>query len=122
MMRCATIGFTISCLLWCASAEGSDKIRIGLSALSPTNWAIWVGEEVGLFKKHGIEPEVVYIGGGAARGVNALLANEVQFMAIGGVGVVNAVLRGADLIMIASNVNLGTQRIMGVRPSEPPRS
>jgi NitT/TauT family transport system substrate-binding protein len=89
-----------------------DKVRVGLSALSPTNWAVWVAEDQGFFKKYGIDPQVIFIGGGSARGVNALVAKEVQFMIIGGVGVINADLRGADLVMIASNVNLSTQRLM----------
>ena len=36
---------------------GLDKIRIGMGAFSPTNSPIWVAEERGFFKKHGIEVE-----------------------------------------------------------------
>ncbi|MGZ8500372.1 MAG: ABC transporter substrate-binding protein [Candidatus Binatia bacterium] len=111
-MSKATISLMICFLLCHFPAHGSEKVRVGLSALSPTNWAIWMAEDLGLFKKYGIEPEVVYIGGGAARGINALASNEVQFMAIGGVGAINAALRGLDVVMVASNVNLGTQRII----------
>ena len=93
-------------------AQSFERVRVGLSALSPTNWAVWVAEEKGLFKKHGIDPQVIFIGGGAARGMNALVAKDVQFMIIGGVGVINAALRGIDVAMVASNVNLSTQRLM----------
>ena len=75
-------------------ARAMNRVSVGLSALSPTNWAVWVAEEKGLFKKHGIEPQVIFIGGGAARSMNALVAKDVQFMIIGGVGVINAALRG----------------------------
>ncbi len=111
-MSIAAINLLICFLLWHSPAHGFETVRVGLSALSPTNWAIWVAEELGFFKKYGIEPEVVYIGGGAARGINALASNEVQFMAIGGVGAITAALRGLDVVMVASNVNLGTQRII----------
>jgi hypothetical protein len=37
-----------------ATAWGLDKIRIGMGAFSPTNSAIWVAEERGFFKTHGI--------------------------------------------------------------------
>jgi len=80
--------------------------------LSPTNWAVWVAEEKGFFKKNGIEPQVIFIGGGAARSINALVAKDVHFMMIGGVGVINAALRGAEVAMVASNVNLSTQRLI----------
>jgi len=93
-------------------ARALDRVSVGLSALSPTNWAVWVAEEKGLFKKYGIEPQVIFIGGGAARSMNALVAKDVQFMIIGGVGVINAALRGADVAMVASNVNLSTQRLI----------
>ena len=77
-------------VLFTAPAFGLDTLRIGMSALSPTNWPVLVAEEKGFFKKYGIEPQVIYIGGGSARGVSALIAKQVQFMVIGGVGVIGA--------------------------------
>ena len=99
-------------ILLTAPAHGLDSLRIGLSALSPTNWPVLVAEEKGFFKKYGIEPQVIYIGGGSARGVSALIAKQVQFMVIGGVGVIGAALRGVDVVMVASNVNRSTQRLI----------
>jgi NitT/TauT family transport system substrate-binding protein len=92
-----------------------DKIRIGMGAFSPTNSAIWVAEERGIFKKHGIEAEAIFIGGGATRSVNALLAGDIQFATAGGGGVLQSALRGADVVMIAANNNKGVHRIL-VRP------
>jgi len=99
-------------LCWNTPVCGLDRVSVGLSALSPTNWAVWVAEEKGFFKKYGIEPQVIFIGGGAARGMNALVTKGVQLMVIGGVGVINAALLGADVAMVASNVNLSTQRLI----------
>ena len=106
------IGLILVLLSRDSYSQSLDRVRVGLSALSPTNWAVWVAEEKGLFKKHGIDAQVIFIGGGAARGMNALVAKDVQFMIIGGVGVINAALRGIDVTMVASNVNLSTQRLM----------
>ena len=92
-----------------------DKIRIGMGAFSPTNSAIWVAEERGFFKKHGLEAEAIFIGGGAARSVNALLAGDIQFATAGGGGVLQSALRGADVVMVAANNNKGVHRIL-VRP------
>jgi len=110
----ASLVLAFALVLLCGNtpARAMDRVSVGLSALSPTNWAVWVAEEKGLFKKHGIEPQVIFIGGGAARSMNALVAKDVQFMIIGGVGVINAALRGADVAMVASNVNLSTQRLI----------
>ena len=38
-----------------AASLALDKVRIGMGALSPTNAAIWVAEERGIFKKHGLD-------------------------------------------------------------------
>ena len=74
----------VSLFLYPSPLAALDKIRVGLSALSPTNGAVWVSEEKGIFKKHGIEIELIVIGGGAARGVNALIAGDLQFATAGG--------------------------------------
>jgi NitT/TauT family transport system substrate-binding protein len=96
-------------------AWGVDKIRIGMGAFSPTNSAIWVAEERGYFKKHGLEVEAIFIGGGAARGVNALLAGDIQFATAGGGAVITSALKGADVVMVAAQNNKGVHRIL-VRP------
>jgi NitT/TauT family transport system substrate-binding protein len=106
------LAFVLTLLCYHTAVRAMDRVSVGLSALSPTNWAVWVAEEKGLFKQYGIEPQVIFIGGGAARSMNALVAKDVQFMIIGGVGVINADLRGADVAMVASNVNLSTQRLI----------
>ena len=73
---------------------------------------MWIAEEKGLFKKHGIESEVILIGGASAGGVSSLIAGDVQFLGGGGGGVINAALGGADVIMIGSIVNKGVQRVV----------
>lgn len=92
-----------------------DKIRVGMGAFSPTNSAVWIAEERGFFKKHGIEAEAIFIGGGAARGVNALLAGDIQFATAGGGAVIQSALKGADVVMVAALNNKGVHRIL-VRP------
>lgn len=106
----ATINSVDTATVWAL-----DKIRIGMGAFSPTNSAIWVAEERGFFKKHGIEAEAIFIGGGAARGVNALLAGDIQFATAGGGAVITSVLKGADVVMVAAQNNKGVHRIL-VRP------
>ena len=92
-----------------------DRIRIGMGALSPTNSAVWVAEERGFFKKHGLEVEAIFIGGGAARSVNALLAGDIQFATAGGGPVISSMLKGVDVVMIAALNNKGVHRLL-VRP------
>jgi len=98
-----------------APARAQDKVRIGLSSVSATSGSIWVAEEKGLFKKHGIDVELIVIGGGAARVVSSLISGEIQFSVGGGDAVIRADLRGADGVLVASPMKTGLQRLM-VRP------
>lgn len=98
-----------------APGHAQDKIRIGVSSVSATSGSLWVAEEYGLFKKHGIEAEVIVIGGGAARVVSSLISGEIQFSVGGGDAVIRASLRGSDGVLVASPMKTGLQRLM-VRP------
>ena len=106
------VALSMGFLLHPAGASGADRLRIGLSSFTPINAALWIGEEKGLFKKYGIDAEVVLIGGASAGGVSSLIAGDVQFLGGGGGGVINAGLGGADVIMVGSIVNKGVQRVM----------
>ena len=102
-------------LMPCRFAGAQDRVRIGLSSISATSGSIWVAEEKGLFKKQGVNVEVIIIGGGAARVVSSLIAGEIQFSVGGGDAVIRAALRGADTVLAASPMKTGLQRLM-VRP------
>ena len=45
-------------------AFAQDKIRVGLSSVSALHGAMWVAEQKGLFRKHGIETEIIVTGQG----------------------------------------------------------
>src|SRR5438093_13542880 len=94
------------------SSNAQDKLRVGLSSISATSGSIWVAEEKGLFKKHGIDAEVIIIGGGASRVVSSLIAGEIQYSVGGGDAVVRSALRGADTVLVASPLKTGLQRLM----------
>jgi len=93
-------------------AVAQDKIRVGLSSVSALHGAMWVAEQKGLFRKHGIETEIIVTGQGARAGIGALLANDIQIASAGGDSLVNAALRGGETVMIAAGVNKGLNRIM----------
>jgi NitT/TauT family transport system substrate-binding protein len=90
-------------------------LRVGLSSISATSGSIWVAEEKGIFKKHGLDAEVIIIGGGAARVVSSLIAGEIQFSVGGGDAVIRSHLKGADTVLVASPLKTGLQRML-VKP------
>ena len=89
-----------------------EKLRVGLSSVSATNGSIWVAEDKGLFRKHGIDVEVIVVGGGGARVVSSLVAGDLHFSVGGGEGSVRSQIRGADTVIAASSLSKGLQRIM----------
>ena len=107
--------FFFALLLSPICTRAQDKLRVGLSSISATSGSIWVAEEKGLFKKHGLDAEVIIIGGGASRVVSSLLAGEIQFSVGGGDAVIRAALRGGDTVLAASPLKTGLQRLM-IRP------
>ena len=111
-MWTTVLGLLIVLLFSSSASLALDKIRIGLSSVSALHGAVWVAQEKGLFRKHGIEPEVIVVGGASAGGVSALIAGDVQFLSGAGEAVINANLRGADVIMVASVLNKGVQRLI----------
>src|SRR5687767_9520858 len=94
------------------SVSAQDKVRMGLSSVSGLHAAVWVAEQKGLFRKHGIEAEVIVTGQGGTAGISALLANDIQMVASAGDVLVAAALRGGDTVMVASVVNKGLQRLV----------
>ena len=93
-------------------ASAQEKLRVGLSSVSATNGSIWAAEDRGLFRKHGVEVEVIVVGGGGARVVSSLVAGDLHFSVGGGEGSVRSQVRGADTVIVASTLSKGVQRIM----------
>src|ERR1043166_4825341 len=92
-----------------------DKVRVGLSSVSALHGALWVAEQKGILKKHGLDAEIIVVGGAGTTGVSALLANDIQFVSAAGDAIINSNLRGGDTAMVASVINKGMQRLV-VRP------
>jgi NitT/TauT family transport system substrate-binding protein len=83
----------------------AQAIRISYAGTSGYNVPIWVTHEAGLFKKYGLNSELIMIAG-AAQSMQAMLANETQVANTSGSAPVNAKLKGADAVIVASSYDL----------------
>jgi ABC-type nitrate/sulfonate/bicarbonate transport system substrate-binding protein len=72
---------------------------LSFSNLTPTQWPVWIAQDMGLFAKHGLDVDVRLIE--SATGVPALIAGETQAAVLGGSEVLSAAAEGADLVMVA---------------------
>jgi len=110
--RLACLIALLSIFVMATLAAAQDKVRMGLSSVSGLHAAVWVAETKGLFRKHGIDAEVIVTGQGGTAGISALLANDIQMVNSAGDVLVAAALRGGDTVMVASVVNKGLQRLV----------
>ena len=71
----------------------------------------FIAKEARVFEKNGLDVEIIRIGGGS-RVIQAMLAGEIRVAHASSPGAVEANLAGADLVVIASTVNVATFRMM----------
>jgi NitT/TauT family transport system substrate-binding protein len=80
------------------------NVTIAYTSISPQYAPVWIAKEAGLFKNNGIDAQLVYMRGGILA-TQALVSNDVNFISAGGGGVVDAVLGGAEIFIVASPIN-----------------
>jgi NitT/TauT family transport system substrate-binding protein len=85
------------------SILAQDKIRIAWAGDSPANSPIWVVQEKGLLKKHGLTPEVIRISASPIA-LQAMLAGEVDVIVTSVTTLASSRLAGADIVMVLGMV------------------
>jgi NitT/TauT family transport system substrate-binding protein len=104
------------------AAQGGQlaNVTIAYTSISPQYAPVWIAKEAGFFRKNGVNVQLVYMRGGVIA-TQALVSDDVNFINAGGGGVVDAVLGGADIFMIASPINqepqvlVAKKEIKGIR-------
>ena len=94
-----------------ATQEKLEKFRFVHLEFSGTQAAPFIAKRAKVFEKYGLDVEIIRIGG-SSRVVQAMVAGEVKMAHVGASTVVEAALSGADLVIIASTVNVPTFRMM----------
>jgi NitT/TauT family transport system substrate-binding protein len=82
-----------------------NHLTISYPSISGAQAVLWVAKETGVFKKNGLDVDLVYIAGGP-RSMAALLSGQLQIIGTGGNSLVAANLSGAkDAVLIATTYN-----------------
>jgi len=81
-----------------------EKVTIAYSSLSGNMAPLWITQERGLFRKYGLDAQLVFIESGSTT-VQSLISKEVAFAQMAGAGVIQSRLRGSDIVMIAGVIN-----------------
>src|SRR4030095_13029141 len=103
-LACAWV-FVLSATELCFGAEASSlrKLRVAITSLSGSMAVPWLAREAGIFKKHGLQVEVIATPSGV-QGMNALIAGAVSFVQISGGTTTGAAVGGGDVKILATTV------------------
>jgi NitT/TauT family transport system substrate-binding protein len=107
--RVALAASNIICLLLGSlaqvdAAEPLKKMRIAIPSIVIDFAPLWIAREKGFFRDEGVEAEITYIQGNI-RGVQSLLAGDVQVGIAGSAGPISARAAGEDTIIVAVPMN-----------------
>ena len=107
-MRARTI---MSAVIWLAAgwvlsapANSQMKARVAWTSFASNMSGTWVAREEGLFRKNGLEVELVHIAS-TSRAIQTLLAGELAYTYMDGRTAVQATLKGADVAIVAGVAN-----------------
>ena len=107
--RKSVFGFVLAFVVFVSAQAGNtqtakEKVRIALGSISVNSSIIPIGQEAGLFSKHGLDIEPIYFGGGM-NSLAAVTSNSVQFLAAGSTATISARLGGIDIVMLSVQSN-----------------
>jgi len=96
--------FALFLLAVASSAVAQQKVRLNWGAISGVMSAIWVAQEEGLFKKHGLDVELIHIAS-TSRAIQSMLSGEIHYTTADALNSIQAVGAGADVVMFCEGVN-----------------
>jgi ABC-type nitrate/sulfonate/bicarbonate transport system substrate-binding protein len=94
-----------------AAAQERKKIVVAYVAASEQMIVPTVAQEAGVFRKHGLDAQVVLVSG-SPRNVQSLIAGNFDYTMAGVTPLVRARLSGADPAILAAIANYSTQKIV----------
>jgi len=90
------------------SGQPLQKIRIGYPSISSRQAQLWIAKDEGLFKKYGLDVELIFLRGGQVA-IQALTGGDPPIVTIGNVIIAN--LQGHDIVLVGSVENSYDQSV-----------
>ena len=104
LMASNMICFLLCSLAQADAAEALRKMRIAIPSIVIDFAPLWIAREKGFFRDERVEAEITYIQGNI-RGVQSLLAGDVQVGIAGSAGPIAARAAGEDTVIVAVPMN-----------------
>lgn len=86
------------------SRAEAEVFRVGYPSLATGFAASWVTADKGIWKRHGLDVELIFLRGGS-RTVSALIGGSVDFILGSDLGITTAILQGASLTRVGVTTN-----------------
>jgi NitT/TauT family transport system substrate-binding protein len=108
-LKLILIGALLQLILWTGvHAQAIPKIRIGYPSISSRQAQLWVAKDEGIFRKHGLDVELIFLRGGQVA-IQALTGGDPPLVTIGNVIIAN--LQGHDIVLVGSVENSYDQSV-----------
>ena len=98
------LGFTAGAVNRAAAAAEAERLNICYSVISAASVSTWVPYEAGLYKKYGLDVNIIYVAG--AQSITTLLSGDTQIVQGSGAAAVLSRLSGSDVTMIGTIINV----------------
>ena len=102
------------------AAVAPNKMTIAYASIGPRSAPLWAADEYGIFRKYGIEPQVIFVRG-APTLVAALTSGDMDIGYTGGTAVLGASAAGIDLKILAVLTNRVTYDLVARPASRAPK-
>lgn len=102
---CLTVILLASQASPASAQEASKKLLVAYAGLISTHTSVWLAEDQGFFKRHGLEVTSVFTGSGSVTS-QALIAGEAKLASTSVGPTAGAVGAGADLVIVAGTIHI----------------
>ena len=92
----------------------AKDIRVVYSSITASQSVVWVAQETGIYRKHGLDVQLVFVSSGS-RAISALIAGETPVLFSAGSPAVSASLGGAKIKIIMGLLNVFPYYVVGAK-------
>jgi ABC-type nitrate/sulfonate/bicarbonate transport system substrate-binding protein len=96
--------FVVLLILGFPPVTFAQQYMIGYAGFAGFQVSMWAVKDLGFLKKYRLDGETVLVPG-TSRQIQALIGDSIQFAHVDAAGHIRAVMRGADIVMVAASLN-----------------
>jgi NitT/TauT family transport system substrate-binding protein len=94
--------------------QSLKKVVIGYSGISPSQAPAWMAYESGIFRKYGLDAQLIFIESGS-RTVQTLISGDVVAAQVAGTSVLQSNIQGSGVVLIAGFLNTMDYKLIVAR-------